>query len=76
MLDQIEDSFAAVDNITRTDGLTGLGERSQRLRLGHDLGGLPEGQKGLDGVHDLLVHAAVILRGGETQVGVKVGRKS
>ncbi len=59
--------FGTEDDIAGPDGLARLGKAAQRFGVGFDLFGLTAGEVRLNGMGDLLLHAAVIFRGGGAQ---------
>ena len=76
VLDEGARGFGSEDDITSTDGLTGLDKSAQSFGVGLDLLGFAQGKVGLDGVDNFLLHAAVVLRGGRTQGRVEIGWES
>ena len=65
--------FGTEDDIAGPDGLARLGKGTQRFGVGPDLLGLTPGQVCLNGMGDLLLHAAVVFRSGSAQSFVQLG---
>lgn len=68
--------IGAIDDIARIHRFPCLGESPERLGIGLDLRGLAAGKVNLNGVHDRLMHAAVIFFGRDAEFSVQLNWKT